>query len=343
MMPLVAAVWSSSPGRRSREYPARYLFRFLAHHGMLTVSGSPRWRTVVGGAALCRARRAKGLAAMRETRRRCPCVDARPDVVVGDPRRRRRGAASTAWWSRRTPTRRCGCSATRRRRSGDVLGAFRYSTNETVLHTDGSVLRATGARGRRGTTCSTPARRRAAGARQYDMNRLQRTRRAGATTASRSTGRDAHRPGRCCAGCVYEHPVYTPESLDAQRRLPRLNTAGHAFCRRVPRLGLPRGRLRVRGPAAAGAGVRLVTAPPPSTRARSCTRRRVRRPLRVPATGVYMWLVDLDDLPRLPRRAASAAGIRRARPSRRPGPLDPRQRRRVPGRQRRRPRAAAGS
>ena len=32
-------------------YPARHLFRFLDHHGMLTVTGSPTWRTVAGGSA----------------------------------------------------------------------------------------------------------------------------------------------------------------------------------------------------------------------------------------------------------------------------------------------------
>ena len=31
------------------DYPARYLFRFLEHHGMLTVGDSPQWMTVVGG------------------------------------------------------------------------------------------------------------------------------------------------------------------------------------------------------------------------------------------------------------------------------------------------------
>ncbi|HCB56488.1 MAG TPA: hypothetical protein DEP82_00700, partial [Arthrobacter bacterium] len=30
-------------------YPARYLFTFLGHHGMLGVKGSPQWRTVTGG------------------------------------------------------------------------------------------------------------------------------------------------------------------------------------------------------------------------------------------------------------------------------------------------------
>jgi predicted NAD/FAD-binding protein len=30
-------------------YPARYLFQFLEHHGMLQITGSPQWYSVVGG------------------------------------------------------------------------------------------------------------------------------------------------------------------------------------------------------------------------------------------------------------------------------------------------------
>ena len=48
MEPLVAAVWSCDPAARC-DYPARYLFTFLDHHGMLGVFGSPPWRTVTGG------------------------------------------------------------------------------------------------------------------------------------------------------------------------------------------------------------------------------------------------------------------------------------------------------
>src|SRR6478736_3776511 len=47
-VPLVACVWSSGTGE-AMGYPARYLFRFLEHHGMLTVGDSPTWMTVVDG------------------------------------------------------------------------------------------------------------------------------------------------------------------------------------------------------------------------------------------------------------------------------------------------------
>jgi predicted NAD/FAD-binding protein len=57
-LPLVAAVWSCPAGTALR-YPARYLFAFLANHGMLSVAGSPPWRTVIGGSR-CYVERAAG-------------------------------------------------------------------------------------------------------------------------------------------------------------------------------------------------------------------------------------------------------------------------------------------
>src|SRR5690606_5928672 len=47
-VPLVSCVWSCGDDD-AVAYPARHLFSFLDHHGMLQVTGSPTWRTVVGG------------------------------------------------------------------------------------------------------------------------------------------------------------------------------------------------------------------------------------------------------------------------------------------------------
>ncbi len=62
--PLISAVWSCAPNQAG-EYPARYLFVFLANHGALSVHGSPTWRTVVGGSARYVERVAKGLTAIQ--------------------------------------------------------------------------------------------------------------------------------------------------------------------------------------------------------------------------------------------------------------------------------------
>ena len=47
-IPVVSCVWSTGGGD-SLKYPARHLFEFLNHHGMLELGNSPVWRTVVGG------------------------------------------------------------------------------------------------------------------------------------------------------------------------------------------------------------------------------------------------------------------------------------------------------
>lgn len=47
-VPLVSCVWSSSD-EDALDYPAKHLFEFLGHHGMLTIGNSPTWRTVIGG------------------------------------------------------------------------------------------------------------------------------------------------------------------------------------------------------------------------------------------------------------------------------------------------------
>ena len=63
-MPFVAAVWSCAP-QTALSYPASYLFSFLGNHGLLSVTGSPPWRTVTGGSRSYVERVAKQLSAVR--------------------------------------------------------------------------------------------------------------------------------------------------------------------------------------------------------------------------------------------------------------------------------------
>ena len=94
MEPLVAAVWSCDPDV-ALEYPARYLFTFLDHHGMLGIFGSPTWRTVTGGSREYVGRVA---AAIDEVR-------VGPKVTLGarDARTASRSPTATATSRRTTP------------------------------------------------------------------------------------------------------------------------------------------------------------------------------------------------------------------------------------------------
>ncbi|MEW2043386.1 amine oxidase, partial [Streptomyces sp. NPDC005534] len=111
----------------------------------------------------------------------------------------------------------------------EVLGAFRYSRNATLLHTDTTLLpRARGARASWNylmPDCDAGADRVRV---SYDMSRLQRLD-APETYVVTLGGGDRVDPARVLARMEYEHPVYTPESVAAQRQLPALNSPVTAY------------------------------------------------------------------------------------------------------------------
>jgi uncharacterized protein len=108
----------------------------------------------------------------------------------------------------------------------DVLGAFRYTRNETWLHTDTSVLpRAAGARAS-WNLLRVPGESRVLVS--YDMTRLMRL--PGPDThVVTLNATDRVDPTTVIATMEYEHPAYTPESVAAQGRLPGLNDDRLAF------------------------------------------------------------------------------------------------------------------
>lgn len=217
MTPLVAAVWSCAPDDAMR-YPARYLFTFLHHHGMLSVFGSPTWRTVVGGSATyvdAIAARVHEISVGTPVR----TVQRVPDgvsITAGEDGPRLFDAAVVATHPDQALHMLEAPTAAQR----TVLGAIPYSTNHTQLHTDESVLpRRARARaswnylvssGTDGVLVS------------YDITRLMRLhgpRRYIVTLGG------AHRvdPSTVIAEMTYAHPLYTPESVAAQHLLPTIN------------------------------------------------------------------------------------------------------------------------
>ncbi len=137
MEPVVAAVWSCDPAV-ALDYPARYLFTFLDHHGMLGVFGSPEWKTVVGGsrsyvdrvgALLDDVRLGTKVTSVTETADGVEVVDgngrtATYDAVVIATH----PDQALSMLAEPTPTQR------------EVLSALPYSANPALLHTDESLL-----------------------------------------------------------------------------------------------------------------------------------------------------------------------------------------------------------
>lgn len=214
--PLVAAVWSCPPSA-ALDYPARYLFTFLEHHGMLTVFGSPVWRTVVGGSATYVAAIAARLDDVHLSTR----VDALRrvpggvQVWTGGTARPFDGAVVAVH-----PDQALALLTEPSTLERAVLGAIPYSTNHAQLHSDDSLLpRRHGARaswnylrdGRSDTVLVT-----------YDIGRLMRLD-APKPFLVTLGGRNRVDPDSVLAEMTYHHPLYTPESVAAQQVLPSLD------------------------------------------------------------------------------------------------------------------------
>jgi predicted NAD/FAD-binding protein len=226
VIPLVAAVWSCSPAE-ALGYPAAYLFRFLDHHDMLSVGRSTGWRTVTGGSRGYVDRIAKGLSEVRlgtavRAVRRGPFGVEVTDTAGAS--RAYRGAVIATHPDQALRLLESPAPAER-----EVLGAFRYRTSAVALHTDAGLLpRAGRARASWNYLLGD-----CAGAAEqvhvsYYLNRLHRL--AGPPDYLVTLNAlDQIRPGSVIDRMSYAHPLYTPESVAAQRRLPDLNSPVLAY------------------------------------------------------------------------------------------------------------------
>jgi predicted NAD/FAD-binding protein len=229
-LPFVAAVWSCPP-QTALSYPARYLFSFLDHHGLLSVSGSPPWLTVTGGSRSYVERVAKQLASVRMSAKvtavRRDGGTARVSFDDADGRARSQSFSGVVIATH--PDQALALLADPTAAEQDVLSAFRYSRNDTVLHTDGSVLPASPrVRSSWNYALSTCAAQSPQVQVSYYLNRLQRLP-AGqdyVVTLNPGAGLPA---GKVLARMSYEHPVYDRAALAAQRRLPELNDGVTAY------------------------------------------------------------------------------------------------------------------
>lgn len=303
MEPLVAAVWSCDPAI-ALDYPARYLFSFLDHHGMLAVWGSPKWRTVTGGsreyvirvaAALDEVRTGTKVTSVLETPEGALVTDGNGEVTSYD-------AVIIATHPDQALAMLAQPTALQR----DTLAAMPYSKNTALLHTDTSLL-PVAERARGSWNFLRPAGTSTASAAEqvtvtYDLTRLMRlpTKRHYLVTLG---GEDRIAPSSVIARREYAHPIYNPASVAAQRQLPACNTDRIAFAGAYHGWGFHEDGARSGLAAATHVGLEW-TAPAtgPVIQAPKIYESTIRHTRRSPFKRSFThhaktWLVDLDALP----------------------------------------------
>ena len=296
MEPLVAAVWSCDPAT-SLDYPARYLFTFLEHHGMLGVFGSPEWRTVTGGSATYVAAVAAGLQEVRTETKVTSVREMGDRVEVTD------GSGTTTTYDAVViathPAQALAMLEAPTALQREVLSALPYSSNPALLHTDTSLLpKARNARASWNFT--RPTTESGAVTVTYDLTRLQRLP-TDVHYLVTLGGEDLVDPATVIDRMEYEHPLYTPESVAASRRLPEINTDRIAFAGAYHGWGFHEDGARSGLAAATHLGLpwtRPTTVLPTPGRFETTIRHTRRTPFkRSFEHRSTFWLVDLDDLP----------------------------------------------
>src|SRR3954449_1806671 len=225
-VPVVSCVWSA--GRATAvEYPARYLFRFLEHHGMLSISGSPQWYSVVGGSKTYVERLSALLPDVRAGHAVTDVIRLSGGVQLRDV------TGQLSWYDRVViaahADQALGLLVNPSDDEVTTLKQFGYSSNVTVLHADDTVLpEARGARASwnyRMAACHGPDQPTVV---TYWMNRLQGLKSSQEFLVTLND-RERIDPATVRAVMDYEHPIYTVESVRAQARLETLTTDRTAY------------------------------------------------------------------------------------------------------------------
>ncbi|MER7605929.1 FAD-dependent oxidoreductase [Nocardioides sp. NPDC127503] len=226
-VPLVSCVWSCGD-EDAAAYPARHLFAFLDHHGMLQVTGSPTWRTVVGGSRAYVDRIAERVGEVR-VGEPVTAVERYADGVEVRTEAGSRHFDRVVLATHADQALRLLADATPEEKAD--LAAIGYSRNETWLHRDAALLpaspRARASWNYRLASCGGGADKVVV---SYWMNRLQGLddRDEHVVTLNATEHVD---PAKVTARMSYEHPVFTTEAVAAAARLrtaggPRLAFAG---------------------------------------------------------------------------------------------------------------------
>jgi uncharacterized protein len=219
ILPIGGAIWSCSL-QQMLSFPAIAFVRFFKEHGLLSVIGQPQWHTVTGGSR----EYIKRLTFPYKDRilTNCAAVAIKrtgATILISDSTGQTREFDHVILACHGDQALKLLTDATEQEQS--VLSTFRYSVNRAVLHKDTSIM----PRRRRcwaswvyhsedeSQSCAIPI--------TYWMNLLQNIDPAYPLFVTLNP----HRPitaEHIFDEHVFEHPIYSPESVAAQKRLPEI-------------------------------------------------------------------------------------------------------------------------
>jgi predicted NAD/FAD-binding protein len=221
LLPMAAAIWSTGTGPTA-DFPRDALLRFFHNHGLLQIKGQPQWRTVVGGSSTYIAAMTRGFAERVHLGRGIEKIERRSDeVILHFDDQTREGFDHVVIAAHADQA--LAMLAEPSDQERELLGAWRYSDNDTWLHTD------TGLMPRRRAVWSSwnyliedAAQSQGDVSVSYYLNRLQRID-SGTQYIVTLNPPHSPEPGSVIRRMTYHHPIYDRASVATQPALPELN------------------------------------------------------------------------------------------------------------------------
>jgi predicted NAD/FAD-binding protein len=224
LLPMAAAIWSSSPQDILR-FPAATFLRFCLNHALLQVNGRPQWRTVRGGSR----NYVQAIAAtLPDCRLNTPVHEVRrsgAEVLVRHGALMQVEAFDAVVFATHAPaTLSLMADASERERA--ILGAVRYQPNTAWLHTDAGLMPQ---RRKVWSAWNYLSSRQRDGSQpvcvSYWLNQLQ------SLPFEQPVVVTLNPPAPPAADKVlarfeYDHPIMDQPAIDAQRALPQIQGGG---------------------------------------------------------------------------------------------------------------------
>ncbi len=228
LVPMGDAIWSTPPGEML-DYPALTFLRFCDNHGLLHVTGKPKWLSVRGGSRTYLEKASTTFSGDVFTEEPVERVERTATGVRVTTARRSVDYDAVVMAAHPPDTlRMLGTSATAAER--DALGAFSYRPNEVVLHTDESFL----PRSRRAWAswnwfAETGEAAKAMLVLTYRINTLQELP-SGVPTIMETLNRDREpAEGSVLADLTFDHPMYDMRAIAGQAAVAALQGADRVW------------------------------------------------------------------------------------------------------------------
>ena len=226
LLPMGAAIWSTT-AKQMRAYPLAAFVRFFIHHGLLDLVDRPKWRTVVGGSTEYVK---KLLGRLDDVRLSAGAVEIRRErggVTVVDSTGQQQWFNDVVIATHADQARRLLADADEMEAS--LLGAFDYTDNLAVLHSDTALMpqrkRVWSCWNYIGDSSDTGERPLCV---SYWMNELQTLDPAHPLFVTLNPTREIASE-KFIRSFHYTHPLFDTKAVEAQQDLWRLQGSRHTF------------------------------------------------------------------------------------------------------------------